>query len=81
MATARRITYEYEQCGSEIVVKKTGETVLEPIYCCGAEVVEVTSAEKKQTKSTKKTAKTIKTKVAKKKVVKKKRAATKKKRS
>lgn len=51
MATATEVTYECEKCGSEIVVKETGESVLAPIYCCGAEVVEVRSAEGKQTKT------------------------------
>ena len=46
MAKARIITYECEECGSEIVVTPTGETVLSPIYCCGIEVAEISSARK-----------------------------------
>ena len=45
---ARIVTYECEQCGSEIVVTETGETLLSPIYCCGVTVTEVSSVEKKQ---------------------------------
>lgn len=62
------ITYECKQCGSEIVVTETGETQLSPIYCCGAEVIEVTSVEKKSTKPKKKIAKTVVKKITKKEV-------------
>jgi hypothetical protein len=76
MAKARIITYECEECGSEIVVTPTGETVLSPIYCCGIEVAEISSAEKQPAKKTaKKTAK----KVTQKKVKAKKKPAAKKK--
>ncbi len=75
MATARIITYECEQCGSEIVVKSTGESQLSPIYCCGIEVAQVSSAGKKSVKPKKKTAK----KVSKKKVAAKKKPSAKKK--
>jgi hypothetical protein len=57
MAKGRTITYECEQCGSEIVVTSTGEGQLSPIYCCGLEVNEVSSAQKKATKPAKKTVK------------------------
>jgi hypothetical protein len=45
---ARVVTYECDQCGSEIVVTETSETVLSPIYCCGLEVLEVSSGKKKK---------------------------------
>ena len=80
MAKARIITYECEECGSEIVVTPTGETVLSPIYCCGIEVAEISSAEKKPSKPAKKIAsKTTAKKVTKKKVAAKKKPAAKKK--
>jgi hypothetical protein len=68
--TARIITYECEQCGSEIVVTETGETQLSPIYCCSVAVTEVGSVEKKPAKPKKKAAKKV-TKTATKKVAKK----------
>lgn len=70
MATARVVTYECEECGSEIVVSATGETELAPIYCCGAAVTEVTSVARKKAKPKKKTAKKVSKKTAKKKVTK-----------
>lgn len=79
MATARIITYECEQCGSEIVVKSTGEGQLSPIYCCGIEVAQVSSAGKKSVKPKKKTAKKVTKKVSKKKVAAKKKPSAKKK--
>ena len=57
MAKTRTITYECEQCGSEIVVTSTGEGRLSPIYCCGLEVNEASSAQKKPAKPAKKTVK------------------------
>ncbi len=44
MARARTITYECEQCGSDIIVTSTGEGQLSPIYCCGVQVTEITTA-------------------------------------
>ncbi len=79
MAKATIVTYECKKCGSEIVVKETGESALATIYCCGVAVAEVTSAERKQTKPKKKTAKTVKKKMVKKKVTKAKKILTKKK--
>jgi hypothetical protein len=79
MAIARVVTYECKKCGSEIVVTKTGETVLAPIYCCGAEVIEASSVERKQTKAKKKTVKKTTKKIAKKKLTKKTKTVTKKK--
>jgi hypothetical protein len=79
MAEARVITYECEECGSEIVVTPTGETVLSPIYCCGIEVTELSSAKKKPSKPAKKTARKITKKVTKKKITAKKKPAAKKK--
>lgn len=79
MAKARIITYECEECGSEIVVTPTGETVLSPIYCCGIEVAEISSAEKKPLPPAKKTAAKTAKKVTKKKVAAKKKPAAKKK--
>ena len=40
---ARIITYECVQCGHQLVSRPTGETDLEPIYCCGLEVAEISS--------------------------------------
>ena len=79
MAKARVITYECEECGSEIVVTPTGETALSPIYCCGIEVAEISSAEKKPSKPAKKIASKTTKKVTKKKVAAKKKSAVKKK--
>ncbi len=76
---ARVVTYECEECGSEIVVTETGETVLAPIYCCGATVVETTPAKKKQARPKKKTAGKVTRKVAKNKVAKNKKPERKKK--
>ena len=64
----RIVTYECEQCGSEIVVTETGETLLSPIYCCGVTVTEVSSVEKKQGKVERKPAKKVTKKIVKKKV-------------
>ena len=69
---ARIVTYGCEQCGSEIVVTETGETLLSPIYCCGVTVTEVSSVEKKQGKPKKKPAKKVTKKIVTKKIVKKK---------
>jgi hypothetical protein len=74
MAKAMVVTYECEQCGTDVVVTRTGETMLSPIYCCGMEVTEISSVEKKPVKPKKKAAK----KVAKKKVAKRKKPAAKK---
>jgi hypothetical protein len=74
MSNARIVTYECKLCGSEIVVTERMETKLSPIYCCGVEVTEIGSMEKKLAKPKKKTAKK---KVAKKKTVTKKKASKK----
>jgi hypothetical protein len=79
MAIARMITYECTECGSEVVVTATGEIQMSPIYCCGVEVIETASFEKKQTKANKQKGKKATTKVAPKKVTQKKRPAAKKK--
>jgi uncharacterized Zn finger protein (UPF0148 family) len=63
---ARMITYNCDVCGSEIVVSETGESQLSPIYCCGIEVTEVSSAQKKQAKPKKKATKKATKKTAKK---------------
>jgi Desulfoferrodoxin, N-terminal domain len=47
MARTKTVTYECEQCGSEIVVTSTGEGELSPIYCCGIEVMQIASTGKK----------------------------------
>ena len=62
---AKVITYECDQCGCEVVVTSTPETDMMPIYCCGMEVEEVSSAGKKAVKKTAK--KSVKKEVAKKK--------------
>jgi len=77
MENARIISYECEQCGSEIIVTSTGEGQLSPIYCCGFEVIEVSSVAKKAA-AKKKTAKKAVKKAAKKKVAAKKKPAAKK---
>ena len=61
---ARLIMYECDECGCEITVKEMPETQLLPIYCCGVEVEELSTAKKKAVK--------IKKKATKKKVAKKK---------
>lgn len=81
MAKAAVVTYECEQCGTEVVVTETGETMLSPIYCCGMQVTEVSSVEKKPVKPKKKAVKKAVKKVAKKKVAKRKKPAAKKKAS
>lgn len=75
---ARIVTYECTQCGSEVVVTESLESRLSPIYCCGLEVTEVSSAAKKPAKAKKKTTKKVTKKVAKKKVAKKSSAKKKK---
>lgn len=42
----RIVTYECEECGTEVVVTETGGTSLMPIYCCGLEVTEISSVPK-----------------------------------
>ena len=84
MAIAKMITFECTECGSEVVVTATGEIQISPIYCCGIEVIETASFEKKQTKTNKQkekkiTKKVAPKKVAPKKVTQKKRPAAKKK--
>jgi hypothetical protein len=59
MAKARTVTYECEQCGSEIVVTSTGEGELSPIYCCGIEVTETAVIGKKAIRPKQKPAKKI----------------------
>jgi len=66
MAKETIITYQCEECGSEIVVTPTGEMQLSPIYCCGFEVTEVPPAAKKAP-AKKKTVKKAAAKVVKKK--------------
>jgi len=57
MARAKTITYECEQCGSDIIVTSTGEGQLSPIYCCGVQVTEITTATKSSTRQKKQKAK------------------------
>jgi predicted RNA-binding Zn-ribbon protein involved in translation (DUF1610 family) len=59
MARRRTVTYECEQCGSEIVVTSTGEGELSPIYCCGNEVTETSLTGKKAVRPKKKVVKSI----------------------
>jgi len=77
---ARVITYNCDVCGSEIVVSEAGDAQLSPIYCCGIEVTELSSVQKKQTKPKKKAAQKVTKKITKKKIAKK-TSASKKKRS
>jgi hypothetical protein len=57
MATKRVMTFECEQCGTEVVVNAAGDMELSPIYCCGVMVAEVPSRQKKSVKAKKKVAK------------------------
>lgn len=50
MASEKIITFECEQCGTEVVVTAAGEMELSPIYCCGMVVTEVSSPQKKAVK-------------------------------
>jgi Desulfoferrodoxin, N-terminal domain len=59
MARTKTVTYECEQCGSEIVVTSTGEGELSPIYCCGIEVMEIASMGKKAVSPKKKAVKKV----------------------
>lgn len=66
------ITYECDTCGCEVVVTEATDTQLSPLYCCGAELQEVSCEErparpKKKTvkKAVKKTVKKAVKKVAK----------------
>ena len=52
---ARVITYECDECGCEVVVTKTAETELSPLYCCGIELSQVSAAEEKAAKTVRKT--------------------------
>lgn len=54
---ARVLTYECDECGCTITVNETSDTELEPIYCCGIEVAEVSAVQKKPAAKVKKTAK------------------------
>ena len=67
MAQATIVTYECELCGSEVIVTNTGESRLSPIYCCGMEVTQISSAKSKPRKAPKKAAKKGTKKVSKKK--------------
>ncbi len=62
---AKMVTYECDECGCEIVVTEMPETELNPIYCCGMEVTEVSSvAGKPGKKAVKKATKKVAKKVA-----------------
>lgn len=50
------ITYECDTCGCEVVVTEAVDTQLSPLYCCGAELQEV-SCEEKPARPKKKTVK------------------------
>lgn len=79
MATEMIVTYECRQCGSELVVTESRLPRLSPIYCCGTEVIEISSGEKRAAKPKKASAKKIVKKQPKKKAVKKVKSAAKKK--
>jgi hypothetical protein len=72
MAKAIVITYECQRCGTDIVVSKAFGAELRPIYCCGMEITEVSSVEKKPAKSKKKAVKKVAKKVSTKKTAQKK---------
>jgi hypothetical protein len=61
---ARVITYECNECGCAITVNEAPDTELEPIYCCGAEVTEISAREKKPAKKVQKAVKKATKKVA-----------------
>jgi len=63
---ARIVTYECEQCGSEIIVTEAGETRLSPIYCCGITVTQVSAVGEKPAAPKKKAAKKVVNKAVKK---------------
>ncbi|HXX81910.1 MAG TPA: hypothetical protein VEI46_10205 [Thermodesulfovibrionales bacterium] len=71
------VTYECTQCGSEIVVTESLESELSPIYCCGIEVAEIATKEKKPARPKKKTVKKVAKKGAKKRATAKKKPAAK----
>lgn len=77
MGNTKVITYECEQCGSEVVVTSTGEGQMSPIYCCGIEVKKIGSTKKKPAKSKKKAPVKGSKKAGKKKVAAKKKTAKK----
>jgi hypothetical protein len=79
MAKAMIVTYECKRCGTEIVVSEALGAQVSPIYCCGMEVTEVFSVEKKPAK--KKAVKKVVKKVSTKKIAQKKKPAAKKKTS
>jgi len=43
MARGRIITYECEECGSEIIVTPEEGMQLSPIYCCNVQVTEIST--------------------------------------
>ncbi len=47
MVTMKTVTYECETCGTELVVKESGEGYLSPIYCCGTEIKEIATLAKR----------------------------------
>lgn len=59
MATTRTVTYDCDTCGTELVVTKSGEGYLSPIYCCGAEMKEVAIPVKRSVKKKVKKKKSI----------------------
>ncbi|MEW6001178.1 MAG: hypothetical protein AB1638_00785 [Nitrospirota bacterium] len=71
MANGMIVTYGCEKCGSEIVITKTGETLLSPIYCCGVRVTEISTVAKKPAKAKEKPIRKVVKKVVKKPVAKK----------
>jgi len=63
------ITYECDTCGCEVVVTEATDTQLSPLYCCGAELQEVSCVEKparQKKKAVKKVAKATPKKAVKK---------------
>jgi hypothetical protein len=79
MAKAMVVTYECERCGTEVTVSEAFGAQLSPIYCCGMEVTEISSVEKKPAKAKKKVVKKVAKKVSKKKISQKKKPAAKRK--
>jgi hypothetical protein len=67
-------TYECKKCGSKIIVAKTGERQLSPIYCCGTEVMEVSKPRKLTKKRKKPVGKIAKQRVTKKRLTTKKKS-------
>ncbi|MDP2168467.1 MAG: hypothetical protein Q8J64_09085 [Thermodesulfovibrionales bacterium] len=50
MTKMTTVDYECRLCGTRVVITSTGEHRLEPVYCCGMEVHEITALNAAKTK-------------------------------